>query len=174
MTRRIKFWIAWYVPLVGLWLAFVSTLDRDELLLGLLAAALGATAQELVNAQDLVRFRLEPRWLRDLWRLPGQALRDTWRFTVILWRQLLRGQAVSGSFHTLPYQAAPEDEARANARKALITAAVSVTPNAYVVGIEGDDGLILVHQLLPAGDPIPSSMLAGRSPAAPGGPREVR
>ncbi|HEY2957128.1 MAG TPA: hypothetical protein VGM21_02805 [Actinomycetota bacterium] len=174
MTRRIKFWIAWYVPLVGLWLAFVSTLDRNEVLLGLLAAALGATAQELVNAQDLVRFRLEPRWLCGLWRLGGLALSDTWRLTVVLWRQLLRGQAVHGSFRTLPYQAPPEDEARANARKALLTAAVSVTPNTYVVGIEGDDGLILVHQLLPAEEPIPPGLLAGRPPAAPGDPRGVR
>jgi multisubunit Na+/H+ antiporter MnhE subunit len=174
MTRRIKFWVAWCVPLVGLWLAFVSTLDRNEVLLGLAAAALGATAQELVNAQDLVRFRLEPRWLRGLWRLPGQALADTWRLTVLLWRQL-RGQAVGGSFRTLPYRAPPEDQARANARKALITAVVSVTPNTYVVGIEGDDRLILVHQLLPdAGDPVPPAMLDERPPPAPSGPREVR
>jgi multisubunit Na+/H+ antiporter MnhE subunit len=175
MTRRIKFWVAWYVPLGGLWLALVGTLDRNEVLLGLLAAALGATAQELVNAQDLVRFRLEPRWLRGLWRLPGQALADTWRLTVVLWRQLLRGQAVSGSFRALPYRAPPEDEARANARKALITAAVSVTPNTYVVGIEGDDRFILVHRLLPdAGDPVPPVMLDGQPPGAPAGPREVR
>jgi multisubunit Na+/H+ antiporter MnhE subunit len=174
MTRRIKFWIAWYVPLVGLWLAFVSTLDRNEVLLGLLAAALGATAQELVNAQDLVRFRLEPRWLRDLRLLPWPMVRDSWRLTVVLWRQLARGHAVAGSFRTLPYPVAPEDDARANARKALITAAVSVTPNTYVVGIEGDDNQMLVHQLVPdADDPIPPSMLAraGQSPP-PGDRRE--
>jgi multisubunit Na+/H+ antiporter MnhE subunit len=165
MTRRLKFWIAWYVPLVGLWLAFVGTLDRNEVLLGLVAAAVGATAQELVNAQDLVRFRLEPGWLRDLWRLPWQVLTDSWLLTVVLWRQLARGEAATGEFHTLPFPVAPEDDARANARKALVTAAVSVAPNTYVVGIEGDDGLMLIHRLVPSADaPVPPSMLPGDGP----------
>jgi multisubunit Na+/H+ antiporter MnhE subunit len=168
MTRRLKFWIAWYVPLVGLWLAFVDTLERHELLLGLAAAALGATAQELVNAQDLVRFRLEPRWLRGLGRLPWRALVESWQLTVLLWRHLARGEAVAGAFRTVPFPAPPEDDARANARKALVTAAVSLTPNTYVVGIEGEDGTMLVHQILPnAGAVVPPSMLAGAGHAPP-------
>jgi multisubunit Na+/H+ antiporter MnhE subunit len=165
MTRRLKFWIAWYVPLVALWLAFTATLDRNEVLLGLVAAAVGATAQELVNAQDLTRFRLEPRWLRDLWRLPWQVLTDSWLLTVVLWRWLARGDVATGQFRTLPYPVVPEDDARANARKALVTAAVSVTPNTYVVGVEGDDGLMLVHQLVPSADaPVPPSMLPREGP----------
>jgi multisubunit Na+/H+ antiporter MnhE subunit len=166
MARRLKFWIAWYIPLVGLWLAFVSTLERHELLLGLAAAAVGATAQELVNAQDLVRFRLEPRWLRDLWLLPWQALTDSWLVTVVLWRQLARGQAAAGAFRTVPLPVPPEDDARANARRALLTATVSVAANTYVVGIEGEEGTMLVHQLVPSADPlVPASMLAGAGPA---------
>ena len=27
MARRVRFWFAWYVPLVVLWLAFVDTFD---------------------------------------------------------------------------------------------------------------------------------------------------
>ncbi len=168
MARRLKFWIAWYIPLVGLWLAFVGTLDRHELLLGLAAAALGATAQELVNAQDLVRFRLEPRWLRDLRPLPWQVVADSWLLTVVLIRQLARGQRAAGAFRTVPFPAPAEDDARANARKALVTAAVSLTPNTYVVGIEGEDGSMLVHQLVPSADaPVPPSMLAGADQVPP-------
>ena len=76
MARRVRFWFAWYVPLVVLWLAFVDTFDAAEVALGLVAAAVAATAAELVRSQDLVRFRLDPRWLRDLHRLPWQVLRD--------------------------------------------------------------------------------------------------
>jgi hypothetical protein len=168
MTRRLKFWIAWYVPLVGLWLAFVSTLDRNEVLLGLVAAAVGATAQELVNAQDLVRFRLDPRWLRGLWRLPQQVLAESWLLTVVLWRQLARGRAAAGAFRTVPLPVAAEDDALANARRALITSTTSVAGNTYVVGIEGEDGTMLIHQLVPTSDaPVPASMLAaGRQPAS--------
>ena len=166
MTRRLKFWIAWYIPLVGLWLAFVSTLDPHEILLGLVAAAVGATAQELVNAQDLVRFRLKPRWLRDLWRLPGQVLADCWLLAVVLWRQFARGEEPAGRFRAVPFPVAEEDDALVNARRALVTTTVSVTGNTYVVGIE-DDGVMLVHELVATpGTPVPPSMLAG--PAAPG------
>jgi multisubunit Na+/H+ antiporter MnhE subunit len=162
MTRHLKFWIAWYVPLVGLWLAFTSTLDAHELLLGLVAAAVGATAQEVVNAQDLVRFRLRPRWLADLRLLPRQVLADCWPLAVVLWRRLARGQAVAGTFRTVPFPVVDQDDATENARKALVTAAVSVTPNTYVVGIEGEEGVMLIHQLVPDdGSPVPPSMLAG-------------
>ena len=68
------YWIAWYLPLVVLWLAFVDTVAIAEVVLGLVAAAVAATAAELVRAQGLVRFRLEWSWLRDLYRLPGLLL----------------------------------------------------------------------------------------------------
>src|ERR671935_828703 len=77
------FWVAWYVPLVVLWLAFVDTLAVAEVVLGLVAAAVAATAAELVRAQDLVRFRLEWSWLRGLWRLPWQVLGDSWTLAVV-------------------------------------------------------------------------------------------
>jgi hypothetical protein len=176
MTRRLKIWIAWYVPLVGLYLAFASTIDPHELLLGLVAAAVGATAQELVNAQDLVRFRLKPRWLVDLRLLPGQVLADSWLLAVVLWRRVARGQTTTGAFRTVPFPVVQEDEAVTNARRALVTMALSVAPNIYVVGIEGEDGVMLVHELIPKADePVPPSMLAdlagpgvtGPSPRSP-------
>jgi hypothetical protein len=173
MTRRLKFWIAWYIPLVVLYLAFASTVEPHELLLGLVAAAVGATAQELVNAQDLVRFRLKPSWLVDLRRLPGEVLADSWLLAVVLWRRVARGQATTGGFRTVPFPVVQEDEAVTNARRALVTMALSVAPNIYVVGIEGEDGVMLVHELVPrAGDPLPPSMVADlAAPGAAGPPR---
>lgn len=167
MRKRLLFWIAWYLPLVGLWLLLVSTLARAELLLGLVAAAVGATAQELVNAQDLVRFRLRARWLRDLRLLPGQVLVDSGRLAVVLWRQLVRGEPATGAFRTVPFPATGPvggGDAEENALRALVTTAVSLSPGTYVVGIEGGEGVMVVHQL-PAGPGslVPPSM-AGRVP----------
>jgi len=160
MTKRLLFWIAWYVPLVGLWLLFVVTLARPELLLGIVAAAVGATAQELVNAQDLVRFRLDPRWLRDLRLVPGELVVDTWLLAVVLWRQLTGRRRATGECRYVPFPA-EGDDARANARRALVTSTLSLAPNTYVIGIEGSEGAMLVHQLLPrAGSPVYPSMVA--------------
>jgi hypothetical protein len=168
MRRRLKFWIAWYIPLVGLYLAFASSLDPYEIVLGLIAAAVGATAQELVNAQDLARFRLKPGWLVDLRLLPGEVLADCWLLAVVLWRRLARGEAPASGFRTIPFPVGQEDEAVANARKALVTATFSVAGNVYVVGIEGNDGVLLVHELVPGRHaPLPPRMLAGAAADGP-------
>ena len=153
-----KFWLAWYVALFLLWLAFVDTLATAELVLGLVAAAVAATAAELVRAQDLVRFRLEWAWLRDLRRLPWQVLAGSWALWAALWRHLT-GRPVTGSFVALPFPV-EQDDATSAGRRALVTGTVSLTPNAFVVGIEGDEGFVLLHQLVPeATQPVPPSML---------------
>jgi multisubunit Na+/H+ antiporter MnhE subunit len=158
MGRRLRFWLLWYVPLVVLWLLFVDTFALQELILGLLAAAVAATAADLVRAQDLVRFRMDPSWLRDLWQVPGQVLGDSWLLATVLWRHL-RGRPVAGVFRALPFPQ-ERDDAVSAARRALVTSVVSLTPNTYVVGIEGSDGLMLVHQLVPQpGSPVPASLL---------------
>jgi len=158
MAKRVGFWVAWYVPLVLLWLLFVDTFARQEVIAGLVAAAVAATAAELVRSQELVRFRLDPRWLRGLPGLPWQVLHDTWLLTVALWRHCT-GSPVRGVFRVVPFPSEADDD-RSAARRALATALVSVAPNTVVVGVEGAEGEMLVHQLVPEpGSPVPPSML---------------
>ncbi len=162
MAKRVGFWVAWYVPLVVLWLAFVDTFARQEVIAGLVAAAVAATAAELVRSQELVRFRLDPRWLRGLPGLPWQVLRDTWLLTVALWRHCT-GHPVRGAFRVVPFPSEADDN-RSAARRALVTVLVSVAPNTVVVGVEGDEGELLVHELVPQpGSPVPPSMLEDRA-----------
>ena len=161
MARRVGFWIAWYVPLVILWLAFVDTFAVAEMVLGLVAAAVAATAAEVVRSQDLFRSRFELRWLRDLHRLPWQVLRDCWLLAAALWRHGT-GRPVRGVFRVVPFPS-DADDARAAGRRALVTALLSATPNPLVVGVEGGEGEgeMLVHQLVAEpGSPVPPSMLA--------------
>ena len=158
MAKRVGFWVAWYVPLVLLWLLFVDTFAGQEVIVGLVAAAIAATAAELVRSQELVRFRLDPHWLRGLPGLPWQVLHDTWLLTVALWRHCT-GSPVRGVFRVVPFPSEADDD-RSAARRALVTALVSVAPNTVVVGIEGGEGEMLVHQLVPEpGSPVPPSML---------------
>jgi multicomponent Na+:H+ antiporter subunit F len=117
MAKRVGFWVAWYVPQVVLWLAFVDTFARQEVIAGLVAAAVAATAAELVRSQELVRFRLDPRWLRGLPGLPWQVLRDTWLLTVALWRHCT-GHPVRGVFRVVPFPSEADDN-RSAARRPL-------------------------------------------------------
>jgi multisubunit Na+/H+ antiporter MnhE subunit len=159
LARRGRFWLAWYVPLLALWMLLVDSLALDEVLLGVLAAAAAATAADVVRAQDLVRFRMRPRWLAGVWTLPWQVVVDSGVLAVALWRQLSRPGSVRGTFRVLPFPREGDDAAAA-ARRALVTSVVSLAPNTYVVGIEGDEGVMLVHQLVRrTGGEVPPSML---------------
>ena len=67
-----------------------------------------------------------------------------------------------GVFRVVPFPA-EADGARSAARRALVTALCSVAPNTVVVGVEGAEGEMLVHQLAPEpGSPVPPSMLEER------------
>ena len=157
MLGRLRFWIAWFLPLMVLWLAFVDTFAVAEVVLGLVAAAVAATAAEVVRSQDLLRSRFQLRWMRDLHRLPWQVLRDCWLLAAALWRHCT-GRPVRGVFRVVPFPS-DADDARAAGRRALVTALLSASPNTLVVGVEGGEGM-LVHQLVPEpGSPVPPSML---------------
>ena len=159
MARRVTFWLAWYVPLFVLWLLFADSLAAEELVLGAVAAAVAATAADMVRAQELVRFRMRPRWLAGLTGLPRQVVADCFVLAVALCRQLVRPGSVSGLFRVLPFPT-DGDDATAAARRALVTGSVSITPNTYVVGIERGEGVMLVHQLVRRpGELPPRSML---------------
>jgi multisubunit Na+/H+ antiporter MnhE subunit len=159
MARRVKFWLAWYVPLFGLWLLFVDTLATAELVVGAVAAALAATAADVVREQDLVRFRMRARWLPGLASLPWLVVTDSWLLGVALWRELRRPGSVNGLFRVLPFPV-DEDDATGAARTALVTSIASIAPNTYVVGVERGEGTVLLHQLVRRpGDEIPASML---------------
>jgi multisubunit Na+/H+ antiporter MnhE subunit len=159
MARRVKFWLAWYVPLFGLWLVFVDTLAVAELVVGAIAAALAASAADLVREQDLVRFRMRIRWLRGAWSLPRLVVVDSWLLAVALLRELRRPGSVQGLFRVLPFPV-DEDDATAAARSAIVASLASVAGNTYVVGVERSEGCVLIHQLVRrSGDEIPTSML---------------
>jgi multisubunit Na+/H+ antiporter MnhE subunit len=147
VRARIGWWLVWWVVLLGLWLLLV-TVSIAELIAGMVAAAIGATAAEVVQAQGLVRFDPDPRWFLRVWKLPRSIVRDCWIVTAALWRHL-RGDEVNGGFRALPFHRGGDD-ARASARRALVVLAISVSPNSIVVGIDEDADLMLVHQLVPS------------------------
>jgi multisubunit Na+/H+ antiporter MnhE subunit len=147
VRARIVWWGVWWLVLLGFWLLLV-TVSVAEFVAGMVAAAIAATAAEVVQAQGLVRFDPDPRWLLRVWKLPRNIVRDCWLVTVALWRHL-NGRPVNSSFRAIPFERRGDD-ARASARRALVVLAISVSPNSIVVGIDEEANLMLVHQLIPA------------------------
>jgi multisubunit Na+/H+ antiporter MnhE subunit len=148
---RITAWLAWFLALNVLWLVLISAWVAEEEILGLFAAALAATAAEAVREQGLAGFRVRGRWLWRARVLPWRAVRETGVVLAALARQLTGHGPVRGRFRVVPV-ALPTDAHEQAAKRALITAAESFAPNAYVLAIDNRAGLMLVHELVAEGE----------------------
>jgi multisubunit Na+/H+ antiporter MnhE subunit len=130
-----------------LWVLFTSTLDAQELIVGSTAAGLATIVAELVRRRGLVRFRCPLRWVLEARRLPGRVASDSLLLVHPLWRAVTRREPFGGRFWAVPFEPGGDD-ARSATRRALVVAAISLTPNTYVLGIDRDKHIMLTHQLV--------------------------
>ena len=146
MSIVVRFAVWWAASFV-LWLAFTSTLDTQEVVAGVIASSLSAFAVSIVQSKEEFGFRPRLRWLSRARILPGQVISDCWVLTVVLWRSVVRSKQPRGSFKTFRFQHVADDPESA-ARRALVTAAISLTPNTYVIAFDRAKQELIVHQLV--------------------------
>ena len=148
--RRAARWLAWWVLMMSFWVAIDDSLQPDELLAGAGAAALAALAAEAVTHQAAVRLRVRPRWLLAAVRLPWEVARDTGLVYGALVRLLLRRQPPDGEFAELPVRYG-DDTPRGETRRLLLTWEGSLAPNVFVLGMDAERGVMVVHRLVSPG-----------------------
>jgi hypothetical protein len=85
---------------------------------------------------------------RALARVPA----DTLIVTAALWRRLVRRSPVGGTVRAIRFRSGG-DERRSTGCRLLATGLDSLGPNSYVIGIDPERELMLVHQLVPRDDP---------------------
>lgn len=145
--RRAAPWLAWYGGLVLLWVLYVGSVSTIELVAGLCAAAVAATAAEVVRSQGLLRYRVQRRWLRRGLKHAVRVLPDFGVVMVVLGRALA-GRGQSGAFRTFEFPGGG-DRAVDAGRRAFAAVAASLAPNRYVVHVDEEEGYALVHDLDP-------------------------
>jgi multisubunit Na+/H+ antiporter MnhE subunit len=138
---------AWWATAFVLWLLFTSSLDPQELVAGVLASSIAAFAASIVQAKEDFGFRPRLPWFLRARILPRQVVADCWLLTVVLWKRVVLSKDSRGSFKTFPFEHVGGDPESA-ARRALVTAAISLTPNTYVVAFDRDKKELIVHQLV--------------------------
>jgi hypothetical protein len=141
--RRVAAWLSWFAGLFVLWLLLVGTVQDVELIAGLCAAAIGATAMEVVRSQELLGFRVAWRWLRQAWKPLARVVPE---FLLLMGALARRPR---GSFRTLDFPVGGERAVDAG-RRAFVVLAGSLAPNRLVVDVDPDTGGALVHDLVPA------------------------
>jgi multisubunit Na+/H+ antiporter MnhE subunit len=146
--RTFAVWLCWWMFLFLVWMLLVLTEATAEVVVGIGVAAIGATAVEAVRRSR--SFAVSPRGLlpRHVGRLVTAVVSDCWLLTVALWRQLRHREDNVGVFRGITFDAGPDDDPRAAARRAAFTALISLTPNTYVIGIDREHGNMLVHELV--------------------------
>jgi multisubunit Na+/H+ antiporter MnhE subunit len=142
----------WWTALAALWLVLADNVAFPELMTGAAAALIGAIAAEVVHSQHIVRIRFKPSWLRYAWRPLVGLFPDTARVLLVLLRQLALRRPARGEFRMVPFRPGRPAGAYDTTRRALAKGAGSFAPNTYVVGIDDDRELLLVHQLEPSSD----------------------
>jgi multisubunit Na+/H+ antiporter MnhE subunit len=145
--RRAGAWLVWWVLLMSLWVIVDDSIALDELLAGAGAAALAALLAELVTHQAGTRFRMRVEWLAPALGLPGQVVRDTVIVFAALWRRLVRGEQPPSGFREIPARfggASDEDVTR----RVLLIGGRSVAPNTFVLGIDRERNVMVIHQLV--------------------------
>jgi hypothetical protein len=69
----------------------------------------------------------------------------------VLFRQLVLRRPPRGEFRAVRFRAGRPDGARDTARRVLAKEFGSFAPNSYVIGVDAERDLMLVHQLEPRG-----------------------
>ena len=145
--HRVATWLAWWVLLMSLWVAVDDSLQFDELLAGAGAAALAALAAEIASHQAATRLAIRPAWLARALRLPGEVAHDTYTVFAALGRTLVTRKPPKGSFRELPVRYG-DGTPLGVTRRVLLTGAYSLAPNKFVLGLDEDRDVMVVHELV--------------------------
>lgn len=137
------------MALAALWLWLDDTVATPELVVGALCAAFAATVAQFVLERAGPRVGLRRSWLRFAWRPLLSVVPDLARLTRVLVLTLTGRRTRRGRFLAVQFDAGGARSPYDTGRRVLAKTAGSFSPNTYVVGIDADRDLILVHQLEP-------------------------
>jgi hypothetical protein len=143
-VKHVVAWLGWWLVLFWLWMLLAGDWNHIQWIAAASAAAVGATIGEIARSRAGVAPRIPLRWTARAWSVPHQIVVDFGILTLALWRSLLQRKVVRGEYRAHHFPAREGAGARAWA-----TWAAQFSPNAYVIEIDEERELVLVHDLVP-------------------------
>ena len=141
-------WVVWWVALAVLWLLYQGEWNSMQLYAAASAAAVSATLALVVGRYAAPRARIEQRWLLRAKRVPAQIVVEFVVVTRVLVRALVERRVPTGEFRAVRFPTGGSRPAE-RGRRAFVTLAMGYSPNSYVVDMDEERGLVLVHLLSP-------------------------
>ena len=142
--KHVLGWLEAWLALFWLWLLLAGDWNRIEIIAAACGATVAATIAEVARTRADVAPRIPPRWVARAWTVPHQIVVDFGIVTWALARSLVRRSVVRGEYRAHAFPAREGTGVRAWAAWAA-----QFSPNAYVVDIDPDRELVLVHDLVP-------------------------
>ena len=128
-----------------LWLAFVGTLRRNELVVGAGSVVLAIAFFTLVERRQEINIKLRPGdAVQCLW-IPWYLVVGLLEILAVLGKDLARVQRAKSLFLVTRFRALPGPTGAA--RRVLAVLYTTVTPNFIVISIDPDEQEMLYHQL---------------------------
>jgi hypothetical protein len=145
--RHLKGFALWWVGLFWLWMLLAGEWNRIEWIAGACAATAGALLAELERSLMGLRFRIPLRTVASAWSVPLTIVVDFLLVLGLLFRSLVRREIVRGRFVAREFDPVGPDP-RSFGIRAFRTLAANYSPNAYVVEVDAEQGLVLFHDLV--------------------------
>lgn len=142
--KHVPAWLAIWLALFWLWLLLAGDWNRIEIIAAACGAAVAATIAEVARDRAGVEPRIPLRWIGRAWSVPHQIVIDFWLLIRALARSAVERRVVRGEYRAHPFPAGEGSSVRAWA-----TWSAQFSPNAYIVDIDEERGLTLVHDLVP-------------------------
>lgn len=139
--------------LFAFWLLLVDSTDEQNSLVGAGVALLGALMTGLLQYLRPVRLRPRPSMLRFVYRPLVLLFTDTFRVARALIASLPVRSSEHGRLRAVRYSACDADPEQV-ARRVLTEWGGSVGANRYVIGIDPEARILLVHELQPSSGPL--------------------
>jgi len=161
VLKAIRYSAVEYVILFGLWMLFVSMTKPQEMIAGLIAAAIAAVADASIKSEGFAKFKPRLEWLPLIFWEAWYALDGTWQIMVALVKHLA-GKKSEAQLVSVPMTTGGGD-AEGWARRTLMIAYMTIPPNFIVLGIDDKKHRMLVHQVSPTGVPVIAQRLGAKT-----------
>ncbi len=163
MSRRLvredgAHWLAWLALGFGFYMLLSDTYSIPEFVVGLGAAAMGATAATVLRHTREVRVRADTRLWYELRRVPARAVTDSLRVLAVLLSSLARGRHVAGRVRAVEINLGG-DTPWWSARRAAQDYAVCATPMTLSFGFDHEHNVLLIHELQLGEGPSPGPVV---------------
>lgn len=141
-------WLAWVGILWAFWFLLVGEWNRIEIVAASCVAPVAAAVVELAVSHAGLRARVPLRWVARAKTVPLTIVVDFGVVTWALLRAVLRRERVHGTFRVKPFPATGTSPEGVGVR-AWTTIAATFSPNAYVIDIDPEHDVVLLHDLVP-------------------------